>query len=78
MAESIIIYESCGNCGGDGLFPNEVIDFNGNVSPPVDPIACDKCSGTGRIVAGFLDEDIREYFADILDKCNDILDKLNE
>jgi formate dehydrogenase maturation protein FdhE len=70
MVDTVYLYLRCGMCGGDGIFKE---------------VTCPQCDGTGKISLQFLDEvmnsfftDINDRIDDILNKCNDIFEKLNE
>ena len=75
MMAEYTLYRECTRCGGDGLFPNETMTFEGEVLPPAHPVACTRCNGTGKVAIGIITTDALD---DILDKCNDILDKCND
>jgi len=71
MAQEIIIKNKCSACGGDGLIPNYssgVIDGSSNCEWP----GC---------VDGYIEVGkftINPGLDDILDKCNDIFEKVSE
>lgn len=77
MADPIEIYDICGRCHGDGQYPNAYINFQGEITQPESTIDCTSCNGAGRIATHFLDGSIRDLFSDIMDKCDDILDKID-
>jgi len=69
------IKKTCPRCEGDGSLDINVYDSSGNVvsSTPEDP--CSMCEGNTVILWGVLECD---EINDILSKCNDIWEKLNE
>jgi DnaJ-class molecular chaperone len=75
---SLEVYRQCSMCGGDGLFPNDNITYGGVVLPPTNPGPCQTCGGDGKILAYSIEEDFVVKIDDILDKCNDIFEKVNE
>jgi len=57
----------CGRCGGTGIDNNSADENGDTINVP-----CLSCGETGRIEAFVLDD------ADIMDKFDDIIDKLND
>jgi len=74
MAE-LEIYIPCDKCNGEGAVTNNTYDASGNLTSTeiIDP--CPKCDGSAEIQWGVAKCD---EIDDIMDKCNDIFDKLNE
>lgn len=71
MAEVIFIARRCRRCDGIGLVSNQV---GGNLNG-----SCDRCNGTGITSWDSIDlSNLEAKLNDILDKCDDIFEKLNE
>ena len=70
-------YKICRTCGGDGLFPNNSMSYEGEVLPPENPRPCEACGGTGKEAIGFVDlAEIENKLDAILAKCEEIFDNL--
>jgi transcription elongation factor Elf1 len=64
---------TCAQCGGDGL----VTLWLNDVEQGTD--TCPMCEGTGKMKIGELDlSDIDDAISDVMGKCNDIFEKVNE
>lgn len=63
----------CQNCGGDGL----IHDQNSPEGFPSE-IPCADCNGTGEIESNLKLDDLWDKILDIKEKCDEIMDKLNE
>ena len=75
MADNIQkIYATCKRCGGTGEEPIGY-DKDGN---PLDAITCRKCAGNIEVSNKYLSSDLIDLFNDIMNKCNDIFEKVNE
>ena len=75
------LYQTCRTCGGDGLFPNNSMSYEGEVLPPENPGPCGRCDGTGKEVIGLINlptGGLINKLNTILGKCNDILEKLED
>jgi DnaJ-class molecular chaperone len=67
------ILSDCESCGGDGIREHVV----GNSTWGTE--SCPPCDGTGKYVSGTVDlSDLEDQIDDIINKCNDILEKVNE
>lgn len=78
MANHIPIFSDCGTCFGDGQVPVTIVGQDGRPEETGDTFDCPACGGSGKGAIGFLDSSVMEMLEDIKDKCDDILDKLNE
>jgi hypothetical protein len=72
------IYRACFYCEQTGVVPME--EQSDPELPPNPPTKiCPACSGELWILTGGVDlADVTDALGDILNKCNDIMDKLNE
>ena len=67
------IFKKCSVCGGDGLH------FNVTENNAWENTTCYECNGVGSYLFGTIDlGDLEDNVNNVLDKCNDIMDKLNE
>ena len=71
MAGEIEIIRRCRRCDGTGLVSHQT---GGNPNG-----TCDRCGGSGETSWDSFDlSDLEDKVQDVLNKCNDILEKLNE
>lgn len=94
MSTILQLRTTCPICRGTGLFPLISQDpETGEVTPFINPHACEGCGGLGYAVAGALDitgiisrfsnittklSDMDDKLTDIQNKCNDIFERLTE
>ena len=71
-------YIRCAACNGVGTIPNSFLDPEG--IPVTDGTkTCPRCNGEGKYLWGKLDvSDLEDKFNDILNKCDDIFEKVSE
>ena len=65
----------CNECGGTGSRTGETNSPSGPV--PFD-VPCQRCAGDGSLLCGYLSDDLVDKLNSIMNKCNDIFEKLNE
>jgi hypothetical protein len=71
-----ILYSNCDVCGGDGVVTRLIIDPDTHSETWLEE-TCSKCSGDGTRKSGKLDKDLTDLLDDILDKVNDIKEKVD-
>jgi hypothetical protein len=85
MANEEKLYIECDACGGDGIIQRLVVDPEPpNTEVWVD-VPCTKCLGSGVRRSGNLApeliiflQDLSDRVDDVMDKCNDIFEKVSE
>jgi len=75
MAQEVEVHKHCPGCGGDGIYTGGVIN---DTSVP-----CTQCGGDGRQTIGYVHldpglDELATAIADVLDKCKDIKEKVDE
>jgi hypothetical protein len=77
MPDEKVIHQDCPACGGTGeIYENPDSQAHGG-SGPLNPEPCLRCGATGHLVFGRLDDDLITFLQDILDKVNDIKEKVD-
>ena len=73
MANEVILTKVCQACSGSGIDRHVISDeLGGEIIVEQE---CVNCVGTGKEVIGTISGD---FFDDIMDKCNDIKEKVDE
>jgi DnaJ-class molecular chaperone len=68
------VLRTCPKCFGDGEHETDIPGGGGTIGQ-----TCPTCDGVGRLVIGYVDiTDLTDKVGDIVDKCNDILERVSE
>ncbi len=70
------ITQDCPACGGTGRETGLAPNSGGPPTPYDNP--CSRCQGVGKLLYGYLSEDLMTFLADLEDKVNDVKNKCND